>query len=74
MTELTDREKAMLAFTTQPWGSRGRQNEAIREQFGITPTKFWQAVRALILRPEALAYDPVTVHRLERLVGRRHSA
>lgn len=71
--ELTEREQAMLAFTRTPWGSRGEQNEAIRRDFGTSPTRFWQEIRALITRPEALAYDPVTVHRLERLVGHRQT-
>jgi hypothetical protein len=71
---LTEAERSMLEFTKTPWRYKGQQDEAIRREFGITPTKFWQAIRALITRPEALAYDPVTVHRLERVVGRRHSA
>lgn len=68
--DLTDVERAMLDFAKIPWRYKGQQEDAIREQFGISPTRFWQQVAALVDRPEALAYDPVTVHRLQRLFSR----
>jgi hypothetical protein len=68
--DLTDVERAMLEFTKTPWRYKGQQEEAIREQFGISPTRFWQRIVALVDRPEALAYDPVNVHRLQRLFSR----
>lgn len=69
--QLTDREQEMLAFTGTHWRTKGQQNEAIRRKFDVTPTRFWQEIRALIARPEALAHDPVTVHRLQRMFGQR---
>lgn len=74
MDELIGDEQRMLDFCKLTWHYRGQQDEAIRRQFGISPTKFWQQVRAFIARPAALAYDPVTVHRLERVMGHSRSA
>jgi hypothetical protein len=74
MSDLTDVERAMLDFTKTQWRYKGQQDEAIRERFGITPTRFWQRMLTLVDRPEALAYDPVIVHRLQRLFSRRRSA
>lgn len=74
MKDLTDTEREMLAFEKRHWRYRGVKEDAIREQFGISPTAFYQQLVALIDRPEALAHDPVTVHRLRRLFGRQHTA
>lgn len=73
VSELTDVEQAMLEFTKTPWRYKGQQDEAIRRQFAMSPTRFWQQVRALVARPEALTHDPVTVHRLQRLLGQRRT-
>lgn len=47
----------------------GRKQNAIREFFGMTETRYFQLLLDLIDRPEALAYAPVTVNRLQRQVA-----
>jgi hypothetical protein len=56
--ELTERERAMLLFCRRWWHAKGSQEVAIREEFGVSPTRFWQEVRALVTRQEAVAFAP----------------
>ena len=61
----------MLDFARLRWNSPGRKEAAIREQFGLSSTMYYQRLVALLADPEAEAYDPVTVRRLRRLASRR---
>ena len=65
--ELTRREHDMLAFERQWWRHAGAKETAIREQFGVPPTRYYQVLNALVDRPAALAADPMLVRRLRRL-------
>jgi hypothetical protein len=64
---LSDRERAMLDFEKQWWRHAGAKEQAIRDTFDLSPTRYYQLVNALLDRPAALAYDPVLVKRLRRL-------
>ena len=64
---LTRREHEMLAFERQWWRHAGAKETAIREQFGVPPTRYYQVLNALVDRPAALAADPLLVRRLRRL-------
>lgn len=66
---LTDRERAILDFEAQWWQQRGAKEDAIRAQFDLSPVRYYQQLRALIDRPEALAYSPTVVNRLRRIRG-----
>ncbi|GAA3157561.1 hypothetical protein GCM10010466_55450 [Planomonospora alba] len=69
---LTDREKELLAFERQWWRYAGAKEQAIRETFDLSATRYYQLLSELIERPEALAHDPMLVKRLRRLRdGRR---
>ena len=68
---LTRREHDMLAFERQWWRSPGAKDAAIRERFGLTPTRYYQALNALVDRPAALAADPLLVKRLRRVRAAR---
>jgi hypothetical protein len=72
--ELSDREQAILAFERQWWKLVGAKEQAIRLQFGLSATRYYQVLNALIDRPEALAYDPMVVKRLRRLRAARQRA
>ena len=63
---LTDREAEMLAFERQWWKFAGAKEQAIRELFDLTATRYYQVLNTLIDRPEALAHDPMLVKRLRR--------
>jgi hypothetical protein len=62
----------MLAFERQWWRRPGAKETAIRDSFGMTPTRYYQVLNALVDTPAALATDPVLVKRLRRVrTGRR---
>lgn len=70
---LTERERDMLAFEHTHWTYRGMREQAIRDRFGVSATRYEQQLLALIDRPEALAADPMTVKRLRRLRDQRRA-
>lgn len=67
MDELTDLEKDLLAFERSWWKYAGAKETAVREKFGLSATRYYQTLHALIDRPEALVHDPMLVKRLRRL-------
>lgn len=64
---LSRREHEMLGFERQWWRRAGAKETAIRTLFDTSPTRYYQALNALVDRPEALAADPLLVQRLRRL-------
>jgi hypothetical protein len=63
---LGERERGVLAFERQWWRHAGAKEEAIRREFGIGPTAYYQLLSRLIDDPAAVAYDPMLVKRLQR--------
>ena len=68
---LADRERAILAFERQWWKYAGAKEQAIRDLFDMSATRYYQVLNALIDRPEALIHDPMLVKRLRRLRASR---
>jgi hypothetical protein len=68
---LTDRERAILAFERKWWQYAGAKEQAIRELFAMSATRYYQLLNALIDRHEALAFDPMLVKRLRRVRAAR---
>ncbi|MFD0657679.1 DUF3263 domain-containing protein [Thermocatellispora tengchongensis] len=64
---MTGRDRDLLAFERQWWRHAGAKEQAIRETFGISATRYYQLLGELIDRPEALAHDPMLVKRLRRM-------
>ncbi|MEU4288105.1 DUF3263 domain-containing protein [Kribbella sp. NPDC026596] len=71
---LTERDGAILAFERHWWKYAGAKEQAIRDQFQMSATRYYQVLNALIDRPEALAHDPLLVKRLRRLRAARQRA
>jgi hypothetical protein len=69
--ELSERDQAILAFERQWWKYAGAKETAVREQFDMSATRYYQVLNALIDRDEALASDPLLVRRLRRLRAAR---
>ncbi|MEV0280912.1 DUF3263 domain-containing protein [Streptomyces sp. NPDC050610] len=65
--ELSDRELAVLAMERRSWAGPGAKERAIRERLGITPTRYYQLLNALLDDERALIHDPGTVNRLRRV-------
>jgi len=70
---LTDIERSMLEVERLSWKYLGAKEAFIRERFGWSPVRHFQKLAVLIQRPEALAYDPPTVRRLQRLADARRA-
>ncbi|GAA4076450.1 DUF3263 domain-containing protein [Nocardioides kongjuensis] len=68
---LSDRDRAILEFERQWWKYAGAKESAVREQFDMSATRYYQVLNALIDRPEALEADPLLVRRLRRLRSQR---
>jgi Protein of unknown function (DUF3263) len=68
---LTERERQVLAFERQWWRRPGAKEQAIRDLFGFSSTRYYQLLNGLLDNPHALAYDPVLVKRLRRLRASR---
>jgi hypothetical protein len=68
---LSVRDQEILAFERLWWKYAGAKEQAVREQFAMSATRYYQVLNALIDRPEALVYDPLLVKRLRRLRAAR---
>jgi hypothetical protein len=69
--ELDDRDRRVLEFERQWWRYAGAKEQAIRDLFGLSATRYYQLLNSLIDRPEALVADPMLVKRLRRLRASR---
>ncbi|MFB4311930.1 DUF3263 domain-containing protein [Actinomadura sp. GTD37] len=68
---LSERERQILAFERQWWKYAGAKEQAIRELFDMSATRYYQLLNLLIDRPEALECDPMLVKRLRRMRSQR---
>ncbi|MEZ0491827.1 DUF3263 domain-containing protein [Kineococcus sp. TBRC 1896] len=71
---LTRRDAEILAFERQWWKYAGAKEQAVRELFDLSPTRYYQLLNALIDTPAALAHDPMLVKRLRRMRSSRQRA
>ncbi|WP_225755146.1 DUF3263 domain-containing protein [Actinotalea sp. Marseille-Q4924] len=71
---LTERDEQVLAFERQWWKYAGAKEQAIRELFEMSATRYYQVLNALIDSPAALAHDPMLVKRLRRMRSSRQRA
>ncbi|MBK8867232.1 MAG: DUF3263 domain-containing protein [Dermatophilaceae bacterium] len=68
---LSDRDRNVLAFERQWWKYAGAKEQAIKDLFDMSSTRYYQVLNALIDNPAALAADPMLVKRLRRLRASR---
>jgi hypothetical protein len=66
-SKLSARDVEILAFERQWWKFAGAKEQAVRDKFGMSATRYYQTLNALIDDPAALAHDPLLVKRLRRL-------
>jgi hypothetical protein len=67
----TELERRVLAFERDWDGTTGAKEAAIRSQLGLTTTRYYQLLHAVIDNPIALVEDPLLVRRLQRLRATR---
>lgn len=68
---LSDRDRRILEFERQWWKYAGAKEQAIRDLFEMSSTRYYQILNGLIDTPEALAFDPMLVKRLRRMRSAR---
>ncbi len=73
MTPLSERELAVLELEGRPWRTQGAKEQAVREELGISSTRYYQLLTGLLDRREALAHSPVLVNRLRRVRAARRA-
>ena len=73
-TALSDRDHEILAFERQWWKYAGSKEQAIKELFDMSSTRYYQVLNALLDKPEALAADPMLIKRLRRMRTSRQRA
>jgi len=68
---LSRRDREILAFERQWWQYAGLKEQAIKEMFDLSPTRYYQVLNNVIDNPAALAEEPLLVRRLRRLRSTR---
>ena len=71
---LSDRDRHILEFERQWWKYAGAKEQAIRDLFEMSGTRYYQILNGLIDDHEALAFDPMLVKRLRRMRASRQRA
>lgn len=64
---LSRRDLDILQFERQWWLYAGNKEQAIRDMFDLSPTRYYQVLNQVIDSPDALAAEPLLVRRLRRL-------
>ena len=72
--ELSDRDREIIAFERQWWKYAGAKEQAVRELFDMSATRYYQVLNALIDNRIALEADPMLIKRLRRLRATRQRA
>lgn len=67
MEELSEREIGILDFERTWWKHAGVKEQAIKDRFEMSATRYYQLLNDLLDKPAALAHDPILVKRLQRL-------
>jgi hypothetical protein len=68
---LSERERQILAFESKWWKHAGSKEQAIRDEFELSATRYYQLLNGLLDNPAALAHDPVLIGRLRRIRSTR---
>lgn len=64
---LNTRERRVLDFERSWWKLPGPKDRDIKEHLGFSATMYYRVLREALDKPDAIAYDPLTVRRLQRL-------
>jgi hypothetical protein len=64
---LNQRDHDILDFERTWWKHAGVKEQAIKERFEMSATRYYQILNELLEQPAAMDYDPILVKRLKRL-------
>lgn len=71
---LSERDAKILEFENRWWQYAGAKEQAIREMFDMSATRYYQVLNAIIDMPAALEANPMLVKRLRRMRDARQKA
>lgn len=71
---LSDRDRSILGFERQWWKYAGAKEQAVRDLFDMSATRYYQVLNNLLDSPAALEADPMLVKRLRRMRAARQRA
>ncbi len=63
---LSDRDKAILDVERSWWAEPGSKEVVIRARLGLSPTRYYELLGALLSSSDAMEHDPLLVRRLRR--------
>lgn len=69
--QLSDRDRQILALERVWWKYAGAKEQAIREKFDMSTTRYYQVLNSLVDSAAALEFDPLLVKRLRRMRANR---
>jgi hypothetical protein len=64
--ELGHLERAVLDLEREWWQHDGPKEVQIRRRLGVSASRYYRLLQALLEAPAAMAYDPLVVRRLQR--------
>ena len=67
MEGLSQRDIEILDFERSWWKHAGVKEQAIKERFDMSATRYYQLLNDLLENPAAMEHDPILVKRLKRL-------
>ena len=70
-SDLDARSREILDFERGWWRFAGAKEQAIRDRFDLSTTRYYELLNALLDDADALAYDPMLVRRLRRMRAAR---
>ncbi|WP_109471786.1 DUF3263 domain-containing protein [Ornithinimicrobium cavernae] len=71
---LTERDREIIDFERQWWKYAGAKEQAIKDLFDMSATRYYQLLNQLIDSQEALEHDPMLVKRLRRMRTQRQKS
>lgn len=66
---LSDRDRTILEIEGKAWKYQAVKEQVIVDQLGMTPTRYYQALLALVEAPEAWELAPSTMKRVQGASG-----
>lgn len=71
---LSERDRQIVDFERQWWKYAGAKEQAIKDLFDMSSTRYYQLLNQLIDSQAALEHDPMLVKRLRRMRAQRQKS
>ena len=71
---LSERDRQIVDFERQWWKYAGAKEQAIKDLFDMSSTRYYQLLNQLIDSQAALEHDPMLVKRLRRMRAQRQES